>query len=234
MRSRRSRTATVPVRTMVSVPSQRSRTPQSVPRTVAAANRPVVWKRPFALPRNRPRSRCPERARVVHADRRGRLSRRTRSVSPPSPRTWRIWKTPPWNRPVCERPLAGRAEVSATSPALVSTTVPTGTSLAPVKLVKRVPPTATRTLPLTGWSMTLRANVGCEDTTGAWPLSLVELALPQPACASRQSVPIAPRRKALPRDLPDRRIPVPGRTLMARHALVNSWALSSAGLPIDS
>src|SRR3954466_2163750 len=50
---RKSRTATVPRETLVSVPSQRSVTVQIVPRTVADEYRPRVRKRPLPLPRKR-------------------------------------------------------------------------------------------------------------------------------------------------------------------------------------
>src|SRR3954466_12761566 len=50
---RKSRTATVPRETLVSVPSQRSVTVQIVPRTVADEYRPRVRKRPLPLPLSR-------------------------------------------------------------------------------------------------------------------------------------------------------------------------------------
>src|SRR3954447_3317477 len=52
----KSRTDTRPRWTVTSVPSQRSWTPQRVPRTVAAALRPLVRNVPLALP-NRRRTR---------------------------------------------------------------------------------------------------------------------------------------------------------------------------------
>lgn len=53
LRARKSRTTTLPRRTFVMVPSQRSETVQSVPRTVAELWRPRVRKRPLARPRRR-------------------------------------------------------------------------------------------------------------------------------------------------------------------------------------
>ena len=62
-----SRTATRPLWTLTSVPSQRSWMLQRVPRTVAAALRPLVRKRPLALP-NRRRTRFLERLRVCETE----------------------------------------------------------------------------------------------------------------------------------------------------------------------
>ena len=53
-RRRKSRTITTPRCTRVRVPSQRSRTPHSVPRTVEALNWPRVRNRPRALALSRP------------------------------------------------------------------------------------------------------------------------------------------------------------------------------------
>ena len=52
----KSRTATVPRRTLVRVPSQRSSTSQIVPRTVAALYLPSVRNLPLPLPHSLPRT----------------------------------------------------------------------------------------------------------------------------------------------------------------------------------
>ena len=75
---RMSRTATRPRFTRVSVPSQRSVTVQSVPRTVAEEYRPRVRKRPLPLPRRRRTVRFRYRRRAASAT----LERFPRSLQP--------------------------------------------------------------------------------------------------------------------------------------------------------
>ena len=107
---RKSRTATFPRFTVVSVPSQRSATVQIVPRTVATLLRPLVRKRPLAFPRSLRTVRLLRRRleAVARLPRRRTVQRlkleplRRSSVRPLCffLRDWRVWKRPSKKSPV--------------------------------------------------------------------------------------------------------------------------------------
>ena len=106
---RRSRTATLPRLTVVSVPSQRSAVIQTVPLTVAAEWRPRVRKRPFAVARRRRivrRESCAAPAPAVAAAA-GAATAKARALQaqlgqPALRARARDCKT--WNKPALKRP----------------------------------------------------------------------------------------------------------------------------------
>src|SRR5829696_2846595 len=141
-----SRTSTRPRWTVILVPSQRSCVLQRVPRTVAAALRPLVRKEPLAFPNSR-RTRFLERFRrcevdavvVRHALRNDEpfSGRSVRScLDRRLTRTWRILKRPRKNWPCCSlRPVVAALR-SFTRPLLVSRIEPTGIVSAPSSRTK--------------------------------------------------------------------------------------------------
>lgn len=185
LRRRKSRTITLPRATLVRVPSHRSVTVHTVPRTVAEAYRPLVRKRPLPLPRNR---RTVRRDLEISAPLELRLPRdrdaqplklaplRRSSVRPLARRLrdCKAWKTPALNSPVCVAPRLFRALESLTVPRRVSKNDPTGirrASLSGMKLRPFTPGTAalaraapsgtlTNTLPRTGTAFTNLPSTG--------------------------------------------------------------------------
>src|SRR5829696_9096903 len=181
---RRSRTATFPRLTVVSVPSQRSAVTQTVPLTVAAEWRARVRKRPLAVALRRrivrrescaafaPPTAAPPRARQ-------RLKPEPFSRSSVSPfcaraRDCSTWKSPALKRPDCVFEPVPVALTSSTVPRLVSRNEPTGTCRSAVSgtnsspfWAARVPAaraapdgTATSTVPFTTSTFTADPNTG--------------------------------------------------------------------------
>ena len=126
----RSRTATLPLVTLTSVPSHVSRVNHAVPRTVATAERPRVTKRPWLSFPQSWRTRglfavAEDSCRADFAQLSGAVSVST--VVDCLPRVWRNLNEPPQNLPVCSLPPALRTFVSLSAPRVASIVVPTGT-----------------------------------------------------------------------------------------------------------
>ena len=138
-----SRTSTRPRWTVTSVPSQRSWTLQRVPRTVAAALRPLVRNEPLALP-NRRRTRFFDFFFLAEIDAFAlglQVFLNDEPVSRSSVmsflerfliRDWRMVKRPRKNWPLCSfLALVSAALRTLTRPCAVSSVAPTGIVSAP-------------------------------------------------------------------------------------------------------
>src|SRR5215210_7461787 len=172
---RKSRTATRPRLTFVSVPSQRSVVSQTVPRTVAELLRPRVRKRPRALERNRRivrRDSCAADAErpLPRARQRRKLEPfRRSSVSPLAlrRRDWTAWNSPREKLPDCVFPAVFTAAVSRTVPRRVFRNDPTGTSVASSRGMKGPPiRLAIETVPLTTRATNSRPSTAVGGLSG--------------------------------------------------------------------
>src|SRR5918996_2015714 len=151
---RKSRTATLPRLTVVSVPSQRSAVIHTVPRLVPADDLPRALQRPLVLERVRRIVRRRTWAALAEPEPPVLPARQLRkfpplsriSVSPRARRArdWSTWNTPRLNLPVWRRPRRFRADVSCDVPNRVSTKDPTGSW--------RASSSGTKTRPLIGGS----------------------------------------------------------------------------------